>query len=452
MRISVIGYIFGGITLILTFLAGNTFVNAVGLSLVALALSDFLYKLGRSFPLLELIFTIAVLQLILGAYFAYRLPGTFVTYRMYVPEPEYMNLAVPAFCLFLLGIMLVKIPENPLLLKQRITQFVGQNPLVGIHLLLFGGLAIIISPFIPANFAFIFYLATNFIYIGGILFYFKPNQKNRLLILIALGAYAFIQSTRQGLFHDFFLWLVLSSSVILIGTNIKEWVKQLLFISGVLFIIVLQNVKQEFRESISSDLAAVDRLALLINLGTKSLSPNSSSWDKKNLAFLNSRLNQGWITSAIMYNVPTYVPFQNGETILESFQNALLPRFIYPNKKKAGGREGFRLYTGLYINDGTSMGIGLLGEAYINYGQFAGVFLLLWGALLGLVNRILLGLAYKVNVLFFFMIPLIFLQVVKAETDMITLVNHLVKASLFVFLLYFFWLNRYKDPAVSVSV
>lgn len=452
MRISKLGYLWGGVVFLLAFVFGNSPTNALGLSLVALALSDFLHKLGRSFPLLELIFTIAVLQLILGAYFAYRLPATFVTYRMYIPEPEYMNVAVPAFVLFLLGMMVIKIPEDAPLLKKKINQFIEQNPRADLHLLLFGFVAILASPWVPPSFRFVFYLASNFIYIGVILYYFNYRQQHRLFVLLSVVIYSFVKSTEEGLFHDFFLWLILGSSLILIGVRIQNWFKFVLFIAGVFFIILLQNVKQEYRLQIKDSQTAVDRLYSLVTLANTSLTTSNSFSDQKNLAFLNSRLNQGWITSAVMYNVPAKVPFQNGQTIVESFQNALLPRFMYPDKKKAGGREGFRLYTGLYINDNTSMGIGLLGEAYINYGQSAGIYLFFWGVFLAGVTRIFYKLALTVNVLFFFMIPLIFLQVVKAETDMITVANHLVKSIIFVVLLYFFWLSLYKQSETTELV
>jgi hypothetical protein len=83
------------------------------------------------------------------------------------------------------------------------------------------------------------------------------------------------------------------------------------------------------------------------------------------------------------------------------------------------------------------MGVSIVGEAYINFGKNGAVmFMMLWGLFLGKVWTWLL-LKLKQNLLLLAFLPLIFLQVVKAETELVVVLNHLIKASIVVFA--FFW-------------
>ena len=137
-----------------------------------------------------------------------------------------------------------------------------------------------------------------------------------------------------------------------------------------------------------------------------------------------------------MQHVPQMEPFANGNTIKEAIYSSLVPRFLDHNKATAGGREGFLRYTGLYIMRDTTMCLGLLGEAYVNYGVSGGIILMfILGFFFNRVFAFFIGLG-KYNSYFILCLPLIFLQAVKPETDFVTVVNHLTKASLIVMIVY----------------
>jgi hypothetical protein len=150
-----------------------------------------------------------------------------------------------------------------------------------------------------------------------------------------------------------------------------------------------------------------------------------------------TRINQGWIIARIMSWTPSREPFAEGETIKEAVKATLLPRFLAPNKVIAGGRTYFTRFTGKDISEDTSMGLSLLGEAYANYAIFGGS---LFMFIIGLFYNFFVFQIYKIankhpTIIFF--IPLIFLQVVKAETDFSVILNHLIKASIAVWMIYF---------------
>ena len=89
----------------------------------------------------------------------------------------------------------------------------------------------------------------------------------------------------------------------------------------------------------------------------------------------------------------------------------------------------------------TSMGISLLGEAYINFGVIgAWVFMFLFGLVSSFVIKqfFLLAMNYPTIWLWF---PLILLHFVKAETELLVQLNFLVKSIVLVYL--FVWANKH---------
>ncbi len=76
------------------------------------------------------------------------------------------------------------------------------------------------------------------------------------------------------------------------------------------------------------------------------------------------------------------------------------------------------------------MNLSLVGEGYANFGAGGGIaFMFVVGLFYNWGLALIFRLARKYPSLIFW-IPLIFLQVIKAETDLITVLNHLVKASI----------------------
>ena len=94
-------------------------------------------------------------------------------------------------------------------------------------------------------------------------------------------------------------------------------------------------------------------------------------------------------------------------------------------------------FTGLPIQQETSMGISPLGEAYVNFGVEGGIaFMAVFGILFSALYRFVATRVIRHPDLIFW-IPLIFYQGIKAETEMIVVLNQLVKGSLIVAAGYF---------------
>jgi hypothetical protein len=204
------------------------------------------------------------------------------------------------------------------------------------------------------------------------------------------------------------------------------------FAIAIFFLIALQTVKGIYRNQVWSGYSG-NKVELFYTLIV-----NTYFSDEGNDAYGVSgvdnvvRLNQGWIISSIMDNVPESQDFFNGQTIIEAIRSSIVPRFLDPDKTQAGGRENFRKFTGLPINEGTSMGISIIGEGYGNFGVLGGIiFMGFWGLFITWIWNRIMKKSFQ-NILFVAFIPLIFLQVVKAETELVVVLNHLIKTLIFV--------------------
>ena len=107
---------------------------------------------------------------------------------------------------------------------------------------------------------------------------------------------------------------------------------------------------------------------------------------------------------------------------------SIFPRLFYKGKPMAGGQANMLRYTGINIYGSASMDISQVGEAWANFGYIGGIgFMFFLGLFFNWVLFRLEKLFIKYPDLIFWF-PLIFFQVVKAETSMVTILNHMVKA------------------------
>jgi hypothetical protein len=83
-----------------------------------------------------------------------------------------------------------------------------------------------------------------------------------------------------------------------------------------------------------------------------------------------------------LFNVPRSVPHEHGKLWGEALTHVFMPRFLFPNKAALDDSERTAYYTGVAVagaDKGTSIGIGYMGESYIDFGttlMFVPVFLL----------------------------------------------------------------------------
>jgi hypothetical protein len=90
-------------------------------------------------------------------------------------------------------------------------------------------------------------------------------------------------------------------------------------------------------------------------------------------------------------HVPETVPYENGALWWGAIKHVLTPRLFFPNKAALDDSTGTEKYTGYQVagaEQGTSIGIGYMGESYIDFGP-VGMFapILLLGLFYGIIYR-----------------------------------------------------------------
>ena len=90
------------------------------------------------------------------------------------------------------------------------------------------------------------------------------------------------------------------------------------------------------------------------------------------------------------------------------------------------------------------MNIGVIGEAYGNYGRFGSfAFMFVFGLFLNIIFKFVIKIIIKTPIIIFF-IPMLFQQVIKAEGDFFIVLNHIVKAGVFIYAIYWCLSKIYK--------
>jgi hypothetical protein len=99
---------------------------------------------------------------------------------------------------------------------------------------------------------------------------------------------------------------------------------------------------------------------------------------KEHLDRIDLRLNQNRLVGAAIAYVPSHRDLATGETLWMALL-AVVPRAVWPDKPvQAGSMDLVSQYTGIHFSRGTSVGMGMIFEFYVNFG-LPGIF---WGLLL----------------------------------------------------------------------
>jgi hypothetical protein len=400
----------------------------------------FIRNLGKSVPILELCLLIAGLQWIVGAFIEYRSSFKHFKYFMYVSENTYMSYVVPAYIIFSLTLLI----NQRRLRKFKLNIEEGKNySNFGLRIILLSVILQLSSPIIPSQFSFVVYLLVNLKYVGVIILYFSKVKRHNSLIYV-LVSLLFLESLISGLFHLFISWLVFFFMFWAYKNKTTIKFNFLVLFCGFILISSIQLVKNDYRSLVWQNYSG-NKITLFFDLVLQNLSAGTIE-NKDTQNGLNSRLNQGWIISALMHHTPTNQPFANGETILAGLYKAIVPRFLDPFNTEIIVRGNFMKYTGLYIAETTSMAMSIAGESYINFGMIGGIiFMGVWGLFLSFIWKQLYLKCLEKPFLIFFL-PLIFLQVIKAETELSSALNHLTKTTVFIFVFIWFYNKFLKIP------
>lgn len=416
---------------------GVDLISAVGLGFTAYSLHWYLSSLGRDIAILQAAALIAAIQWVLSPWVVYTFVPIEGRYGMYIDRETYMHFAVPATLFFGLGI---RIFHNQLDLRaahRLMTTHERKFTVSAYYLLALGFLGNIAQPFVPSTLAFPFFLLSQLQFIA-VVYLLLCNHKLRWQITLAIFVIAAITSINTTLFGTIFIWATLVFSVIQRELRLSLIARYSAVIAMFFVLTTVQTLKSELRENVWYGDYTGSRIALVADLIANG---QKESFDVSEYAAYESiviRLNQGWIISAVMSNVPSRTPHVGGSTIWLAARDSIIPRALI-DKRELVASDNFRRFTGLRLSGSTSMGISVLGEAWANFGHWGTIFMFAWGAALGLATR---AIAYLTRVFptIIAWTPLIFLQAVKAETEFAQVLNHITKSILVV--IFLLWIMR----------
>lgn len=374
---------------------------------------------------------IASVQWVLSSWMTWHLFQGRLAYIMYTEENTYMEIAVPATIAFNTGLFLFgktgKIPWETI--QDRVKEQLFPNQNLPWILIIVGFAFFLTTPFLPASLAFFGYLMGNLRFIGAIALLFTETRLRMPGIFLVFG-HAFFKSIETSFFHEIILWGSFFGLFYLWVFKVRPWKQWAIFVTALALLFFIQITKHDYRQVIWFNHTNNSSLQLYIQLIHKKIS-TGTLWNFDNMHGALARINQGWIHSRIIQQIPENQYHARGKTIQEAIQASLLPRLVDSDKKKAGGKENFEQFTGFTLQPGVSMGISLLGEGYANFGRTGCcIFLFMIGLLYRFVFIRYVNAAVTNPFLLFFL-PLVFFQVVKAETELVVVLNHLVKSLLF---------------------
>lgn len=403
---------------------------------IVLALHHFMLlfnALGYVLPVRYLLGAFMCVQFFVGPALAYN--GfdeyQYINYRMKVPEAVYFSYAIPAVMSFILGLHLFAGKLNGEIIDEyKIKLFVERHNELPYWFIGIGFVSSIVAGFFGSELGFVFYLLAGFKFMGLFLLIIGTRELKVLPMVAVIGSIV-VSSLGDGMFHDLLTWLIFIGSVFAIrykfGFNTK-----LMACSGFIFLaLTIQLLKSSYRNATGS--GQEER-----GVGTFSKIYEEQNKDKSMFSFERLapnvvRINQGFIVTNVMNNVPAIVPYSNGEEMYQVFEAAILPRIIAPNKLRAGDRTIFMTYSGLRIRAGTSMGLSSLGDAYLNFGILGGsAFMFLLGLLYSGVLQVFYKKSKTYPVLILFT-ALVFYYPIRPDCELQTILGHLFKAC---FLLY----------------
>jgi hypothetical protein len=162
----------------------------------------------------------------------------------------------------------------------------------------------------------------------------------------------------------------------------------------------------------------------------------------QNLPVLAIRINQGWLVSLVMENVPSIVRHTDGKLINLYMQSAFLPRFLRKFKLMSGNQEIFTKYTGKDLNEGTVMVLGLFSDAYIDFGRYGAViFIFIFGSFHSYILKQFFINSNKYPILILF-IMISFYYSIRPDNDTQTSLAHLFKSIFLIYIGFKIFKNR----------
>jgi hypothetical protein len=363
---------------------------------------------------------------------------------MLVPEDQYFSYVIPAVCAFSIAMCYPIKKSNSVLdegnsfkhLLQLVRNELKTNTRTGIVIVVTGVIMFFFLEYVPdvVKFAITLLFFSSF---AGILyiFYCQPfptkNLVLGLFIVFVLGL-----TVQSGVFTIVVYMGITIFSYLFLGKKYALGKKFLVFVIGVFFLFITQNVKTAYRDITWEGNHQDDKTSTFMDVIFDRVTNIEKLVSSDGFFPVYMRTNQGYNISRVMQRIPSQQDFDGGNHLLVTSASALVPRFLWPDKPEAGGKESMKYFTGVDIT-GYSTNVSPIGEAYGSFGTTGGIaFMFIFGLFIRWVYKRIFVIAQNLPLLILWM-PVLFYQVTFCmETDSLQALNALLKGAFFLWLLY----------------
>lgn len=413
-----IGFVFG-------LLRFNDLYQGVAFGIFLFLLYRIIFKSSNLFVFREWALILYSLNYLIAPAITYQLPKDQVKYGMLIPSDDYFNLALPGFLFFALGMYIL-----PNKIFKIDYQKVGQSTIVNkdflIKATIFGLVLNLSSTFFPGEVGFIAYLLSMVRFVGAFALLSIERKLwywSAIVILLELAS-GFL----NGMYHDAIMWVIFFGLFYIYAVKPTFRVKMIGVVSSVSLILFIQAVKFGYREKVWQG-GKEATLTTVAEVGSTKANTDQLLGEENILNTLN-RGNQAWIFASTVNTMNLNKNFQGLTNVNKYLEAALLPRFLAPNKLTSGNKEIFNEFSGHFINEGTSMGLGVFSDGYIAYGRW-GVYV--FGFILGLIFSFTFKLVErwtKVSSFYVLLLLPLLNYAVRPDCELQTTINHLFKGIL----------------------
>lgn len=352
--------------------------------------------------------------------------------EMMVPEDVYFNALQPIIYAFVFGVLLFQYKSHSVnrmdsfrLLLDKFTKISWRNLILMFFvfeaLKLIQGLNVV-----SLNF---FFLGMSSAKYGVLLIMFRKTRS--FLIRLIVLCPPLLEAVGSGMFQGHLASIFV---ILLLGGGLKKSARFfLLAVFSAILLPLLLMAKGELRRKAWGEEGL--NLIGFVDVITETNHRQRSDGELLGVATeggfeLYRRLNQGWLVSAVLER-EEHGKVSGDGLLLESFAASIIPRFLWPEKPAAGGQAKISNYTNLVLTNSTSMNISPFAEIVIQFSGFAAIVISFLYALF-LCQSVCLLVDFSVaGRISFFIVPFILSQVYKVETDMVTVMNFLIKGFVF---------------------
>ncbi len=349
-------------------------------------------------------------------------------YRMKLPEDEYFMLAIP--CILLLQVGMNTVKTN--VFKFDFSTVSHQSSLNRDILVswIYAGLALRLFYFIvPDELAFFLYLVSGVRFAAAYGLYVLDARRYKWHI-ISILAVEIAMSLKDGMFHDTVMWLIFFGIFWVYVTKPSRNLKLLLGLGLCLAVYILQVTKAEYRSQIGKGEEA--GLSAFQDAVSENVNAKEGLFDAEKTTNSLTRVNQAWILASAANRMNRFQDFQGLTLVGRYAEAAFLPRFLAKDKLMAGDKQIFNRFSGHFINNGTSMGLGVLADGYVAYGHMGAYgFTFVLGLIFAMIFRTVEKWSRISPFFILFMFPILN-YAVRPDCETQVIMGHIVKG-LFVF-------------------